>query len=470
MKTKNILNALAACSLYSNIVVALRRSALCALCLLCGLCVSCSSDDDPFFTATENDAPRILNTDLPEGSGGEPGVIKTIPRTENFTFEVMVTPVHYTTVTWFIDDVQAAEGLEIDVPVLAGDHIVKIVATTTKGLSTSRTCKLIVQPVEGDPALATDAKSRWLTIGTTKTIDCANATSVKKVFIGTQQAANVSFADGKLTFDVPTMPEGQYSLVIEDESGTRYGCGLFTVSTEAYVDPGIKETVLWEGSCDVNWGESNVNISAEQLADVPVGATIRLEYEIIDMPEGYHALRITTPWWGDNADDQIVAQFDLTADTPNPFEFTYTEANKAIVDERGGMLIVGYGYRLTKVISVEGVAPSETTLWQGSIDINWGESNVLLSSEEMADVPVGSTISVYYDIIDMPEGYHALRITTPWWGDNADDQIVAQFDLTTDTPNPFEFTYTEANKAIVDERGGMLLVGYGYKLTKITAK
>ena len=37
-----------------------------------------------------------------------------------------------------------------------------------------------------------------------------------------------------------------------------------------------------------------------------------------------------------------------------------------------------------------------------------------------------------------------------------------------DTLNPFEFTYTEANKAIVDERGGMLLVGYGYKLTKVT--
>ncbi len=51
----------------------------------------------------------------------------------------MVTPVHYTTVTWFIDDEQVAEGLTIDVPVLAGDHIVKIVAKTTKGLETSRT-------------------------------------------------------------------------------------------------------------------------------------------------------------------------------------------------------------------------------------------------------------------------------------------------------------------------------------------
>ena len=131
-------------------------------CCLAAVFTACSSDEDPFFTASENDAPRILNTDIPEGKGGEPGVIANIERTENFTFEVMVTPVSYTTVTWFIDDEQVAEGLKIDVPVLAGDHILKIVATTTKGLSTSRTCKLTVRPLVSDPELATDAKSRWL--------------------------------------------------------------------------------------------------------------------------------------------------------------------------------------------------------------------------------------------------------------------------------------------------------------------
>ena len=445
------------------------KHAIAAFVVGCGFAVTtaCSSDEDPFFTATENDAPRILNTDIPEGTNGEPGVIKTITRTENFTFEVMVTPVHYTTVTWFIDDEQVAEGDSIDVPVIAGDHFVKIVATTTKGLSTSRTCKLIVQPAEGDPTLATDGKSRWLTIGTTKTIECANATSVKKVFIGKQEAANVSFADCKLTFDVPNMPEGQYTVVIVDATGFRYGCGLFTVSSEAYVDPGIKETVLWEGSTEINWGDSNVTISAEALANVPVGATIQLYYELVDGAE-YNAMRITTPWWGDNAEDQVVAQFDLTADTPNPFEFTYTEANKAIVDERGGMLIVGFGYKLTKVAVIEGVAPAETTLWEGGVEINWGDSNVNISADDLAAVPVGATINLYYELADMPDGYHALRITTPWWGDNAEDQVVAQFDLTAETPNPFQFTYTEANKAIVDERGGMLIVGYGYKLTRVS--
>ena len=297
--------------------------------------------------------PRFLNTDIPEGKGRVPGVIATIDRTTttNFSFEVMVTPARYTTVTWFIDDVQVAEGLTIDVPVLAGEHLLDIVATTTQGKSTSRHCKLVVLAAPNEPALATDAKSRWLTIGTTKTIECTNVTSVSKVFVGQQEATNVSYAGGKLTFDVPAMEAKSYQVTIEDADGMKYGCGTFTVSNEAYVDPGIKETVLWEGTADINWGEVNVNITPEQMAAVAVGSKVRLYYEMIDAE--YHALRITTPMWGDNAEDQIVAQFDVTADTPNPYEFTYTEANKAIVDQRGGMLIVGFGYKLTKVTFIE---------------------------------------------------------------------------------------------------------------------
>ncbi len=431
---------------------------------------SCSTDNDAFFTAGEDDMPRILNTDIPEGKGGEPGTIANIERTENFVFNVQVTPADYTTVSLLIDDEKVVEGLSINQPVLAVNHILNIVSTTTNGLSASRTCLLKVRPLAGDPELANDAKSRWLTIGTTKTIACKNVTSVSKVFIAQTEATNVSYANGKLTFDVPSMPEGDYMLTIETADGERFGCNWVTVSSEAYVDPGTKETVVWEGSTDIDWGNSNVIITPAEMEAVPVGAKIRLEYELVDMAEGYHALRITTPSWGDNPEDQVVAQFDLKSDTPNPFEFTYTEANKSIVDARGGMLIVGYGYRLKKVVAVEAVAPAETTLWTGDVNIDWGNSNVIITPAEMEAVPVGATISLEYEMVDMPEGYHALRITTPNWGDNPEDQVVAQFDLKSDTPNPFEFTYTEANKSIVDSRGGMLIVGYGYKLKKVTFK
>ena len=426
---------------------------------------SCSSED-PFYTASENDAPRILNTDFPDTKNGQPGVLNTITRTTNFTFDVIVTPVDYTTVTWFIDGEQVFEGLSIDMPLLAGSHLLEIVANTTKGLSTSRTCIVNVLPADGDPTLATDAKSRWLTVGTTKTIACENATSVSRVFIGKEEASNVSYADGQLTFTVPSMAEGEYTVSIEDASGMRYGCGTFTVSSETYVDPGIKETTLWEGDQAIDWNADLLQITAEQMADIPIGAEIHIYYTT---PEAeYHAMRITSPWWGDNPEDDYVCQFDITEETPNPFVFVYDEHCKSLLEERGAICVVGFGFNVQKVTAVEGVAPAENILWEGSVEINWGDSNALIAAEDLADVPVGATVRLYYEMADMTDGYHALRITTPWWGDNAEDQVVAQFDLTEETPNPFEFTYTEANKTIVDERGGMLIVGYGYKLTKVT--
>ena len=418
---------------------------------------ACSSNDDPYFTVTENDDPRILNTDLSD---------KTLDRKTKLNIEIKVTPIQYTTVTWLLNDVLIAEGTVIDQTLPVGDHVLKIVATTTKGKTTSRTIHVKVTPAEGDPELASDPKSRWLTIGTTKTIDCINTTSVTRVIIGETEASNVSFANDKLTFTVPDMPEGEYMVTIVNANGESFGCGLFTVSNDTYPDPGVKETVLWEGGVDINWGDANVKITPEEMANVPVGATIRLEYEMIDAE--YHAMRITTPWWGDTSADDLVNQFDITADTPNPFEFTYTEACKALVDERDGMLIVGFGYKVTKVVAVEGVAPAETSLWEGGVDINWGDANVKITPEEMANVPVGATVCLYFDIIDAE--YHAMRITTPWWGDTPADDLVNQFDVTADTPNPFEFTYTEACKTLVDERDGMLIVGFGYKLKQVTFK
>ena len=90
---------------------------------------SCSSDDDPYFTVRENDDPRILNTDLADSK---------IDRKTNYKLEIRVTPVHYTTVTWLLDGTQIYEGTTIDQTLPIGNHELKIVATTTKGKSTSR--------------------------------------------------------------------------------------------------------------------------------------------------------------------------------------------------------------------------------------------------------------------------------------------------------------------------------------------
>ena len=103
------------------------------------------TEKEPFFSAGEDDEPRILNTNIPEyGEDGQPGVIANLGSGETFTFTVIVTPARYTTVAWFIDGIKQAEGTTIDIVLPIGTHTGKVVATTTKGKSTSRTFRIIV--------------------------------------------------------------------------------------------------------------------------------------------------------------------------------------------------------------------------------------------------------------------------------------------------------------------------------------
>ena len=430
-------------------------------CCLAAVFTACSSDEDPFFTASENDAPRILNTDIPEGKGGEPGVIANIERTENFTFEVMVTPVSYTTVTWFIDDEQVAEGLKIDVPVLAGDHILKIVATTTKGLSTSRTCKLTVRPLVSDPELATDAKSRWLTIGSTKTIDCANVSSVAKVFIGKTEATNVSYSNNQLTFDVPAMEEGVYMIIIQDAEGMKYGCGTATVSNDEYVDPGIKETVVWEGSFDVTWDTPFKELQTEMINLVEAGAV--LQVYVSGEGQGTAA----TAWWtnlvtGGSGDE---GRGDTPISGDMVLEFPISELSMQLLAEQDGFFMVGNGYTIKKIVVVT-TAPGETTLWEGSFNVTWDTPFKDLQTELINHVQAGSTLRAYVS------GEGQGTAATAWWtnlvtGGSGDE---GRGDTPISGDMVLEFPISELSMQLLAEQDGFFMVGNGYTLTKITVE
>ena len=69
---------------------------------------------------------------------------------------------------------------------------------------------------------------------------------------------------------------------------------------------------------------------------------------------------------------------------------------------------------------------------------------------------------------DMPDNYHCLRVTTPWW-ESAPD-FVPQVDGLTQEQSPFTFTFKASDKSNVETTGAMLFVGYGYKLTKVSYK
>lgn len=244
---------------------------------------SCSSDDEPYFTVSEDDNPRILNTDLADSK---------IDRKTNYKMEIKVTPAHYTTVTWLLDGTKIAEGNTIDQTLPLGDHELKIVATTTKNKTTSRTLKVTVTPAADDPVLGTNASELWVAPGETTTIrNCKNLVDhVQKVLIDGKEAAFEVLDEGKaLKVTAPSdLANGDYDITLVDGSGVQFPCGKIKVTTEPR--PSM-ETTLWEGEFSVTWGTPFDALRETFLSKVKAGTILRVYVD------GNGQGTAATKWW-----------------------------------------------------------------------------------------------------------------------------------------------------------------------------
>ena len=297
---------------------------------------SCSSDDDPFFTVSEDDNPRILNTDLAD---------KKLDRKTKLNLEIKVTPVHYTTVTWLLDGKQIAEGTTFDQTLPLGDHELKIVATTTKNKTTSRTLKVTVTPAADDPALGTNASELWVAPGETTTIrNCKNLVDhVQKVLIDGKEAAFEVLDEGKaLKVTAPSgLANGDYDITLVDGSGVQFPCGTIKVTTEPR--PSM-ETTLWEGEFAVTWGTPFDALKDTFLSKVKVGTILRVYVD------GKGQGTATTNWWQNIlTGKKDPERGDIMVNGPATWKFELTDLSIKLLTEQDGFLLVGDGYTVKKV-------------------------------------------------------------------------------------------------------------------------
>ena len=300
---------------------------------------SCSSDDDPYFTVSEDDDPRILNTDLADSK---------IDRKTNYKLEIKVTPVHYTTVTWLLDGTQIYEGTTIDQTLPVGNHELKIVATTTKGKSTSRTLNVTVTPAADDPALGTNASELWVAPGAETTIhNCKNLGTVTKVMVGGKEVAFEVLEEGTaLKLTTPTgLENGDYDITLVDGEGNQFPCGKIKVTTEPR--PSM-ETTLWEGHHYVSWdlGDGDPNksfnlITKDQVAKWKEGQTLRVYCSMKD-DDAYHQIKLATGWWTD-----LTSPYEFGEGNVVKFELTQDALDKMAAED--GFICVGHGYYVDKV-------------------------------------------------------------------------------------------------------------------------
>ena len=392
--------------------------------------LSCTQKEEPFFTATEDDAPRILNTDIPDWDKGQPQTLLTISRDQNFEFEIIVTPADHTIVEWFLDDVKVAEGKTINQPVLAGTWTVKIVATTTKGLSTSRTAMLVVNPVDGDPVAGDAILERLVAPGSAAVLGGQNMDKVAKVVIGGVECA-ATYADGAVSYTVPAdMAAGTYQLTLKDSEGFEYGAGYTTVSAASVI--------------------SSASFSGKPGTEITV--------------TGLNLDKVASLSAGDNA-------CSIVSKTSSELKFTIPvleagDYQLTGLDESG--VAVGFvnGTQMQESASLTVV--SAAAIWEGHHYVSWaladGDPNKTFSAlaVESQSWPVGSKVGIYLSVKSDDE-YHQVQFNSMWWTQLPGTE---KTDFGEDTL--FEIVWTQEILDLINAQGGFIVCGHGFYVDKVT--
>ena len=414
---------------------------------------SCSSDEDPFFTVSENDDPRILNTDLAD---------QTLDRLTKLNIEIKVTPIKYTTVTWLLDGVQIAEGTIIDQTLPMGVHVLKIVATTTVGKTTSRTLNITVTAAATDPAPAgSDIHETLVKQGTKATMHGSNISKVAKVIIGgTAVDATYNEEGDYIEYTVPELADGVYKLQLQDQEGNIFEAGEIELNTnpqysgEKVIYTGPSEKLAWGAIKWENEEYTNLGIKPGMIITAYVTADAGAEGAI------------ATSWWNDiNSGVKWDAEGGCKQSLPQGQSvMTYTVTTTQYMEEQG-FAVIGNGFVVEKITIEE---PAETVIYEGPSEklawnaITWGKEDI-----PSLGIKVGTVITVYYVADGGAEG----AIATSWWNDiNSGVKWDAEGGCKqslSEGEGTMEYEVTTLD--YLNEQG-LGVVGNGYVIQKVTIK
>ena len=414
---------------------------------------SCSSDEDPFFTVSENDDPRILNTDLAD---------QTLDRLTKLNIEIKVTPIKYTTVTWLLDGVQIAEGTIIDQTLPMGVHVLKIVATTTVGKTTSRTLNITVTAAATDPAPAgSDIHETLVKQGTKATMHGSNISKVAKVIIGgTAVDATYNEEGDYIEYTVPELADGVYKLQLQDQEGNIFEAGEIELNTnpqysgEKVIYTGPSEKLAWGAIKWENEEYTNLGIKPGMIITAYVTADAGAEGAI------------ATGWWNDiNSGVKWDAEGGCKQSLPQGQSvMTYTVTTTQYMEEQG-FAVIGNGFVVEKITIEE---PAETVIYEGPSDkLAWGAQTWGKDDIPSLGIKVGTVITVYYVADGGAEG----AIATSWWNDiNSGVKWDAEGGCKqslSEGEGTMEYEVTTLD--YLNEQG-LGVVGNGYVIQKVTIK
>jgi len=398
---------------------------------------SCSTDDEPFATASEDDFPQILLPWFGEWKDGVPGEYKNFSRDIEYIDSVTVTPARYTTVEWFIDNVKVNEGTKYRTYMEAGNYILQIVATTTKGRSTSRTGRIVVRPADGDPVFEDIPEERLVAPGTTATLTGSNLGNVKEIYFGDVKAEIIEVSADQIQYTVPNI-DGSYRIHLKDGKNTLGG--IYTSDNKTYTNMEVAVSKAPYFKTD--------NITAKAKRPVTLSG-INLDKVKSITIDGKTVL-VTK-----------LSATELTFVCPDIENGNYD----FIVETTDGSQVSFLGNE-TCIISVM----SAYVLWTGSEDImGWPAKSLEGVGKQLKELAkVGSILRVTVSPIDAD--YHQGNVVVDWAGIVTGGYEDARKDFVVERENQvIELVLTAKSIEMLNANSDkVFIVGHGYKITKIT--
>ncbi|MBR6963384.1 MAG: Ig-like domain-containing protein [Prevotella sp.] len=224
--------------------------------------------------------------------------------------------------------------------------------------------------------------------------------------------------------------------------------------TEINDGPQLPGEVLWKSDQPVacNWGESNVDISVDDVKDIEIGDVIHVAVEGVSPGD---------PWSAQVAPyDSYWTQLENGAPVGDG---TVTDASFAVTADMlklikaNGLLITGIGCS-TRLITVEkGVYEgSENSIWLGDATLTWTQAQVHNFHFINADVQAGDVIKLSYEATGNPN----IQLLPDWSGAN----------YPAPTYGDGFATVTVTDDMIVNLKGkdkGMIINADGIRLTQV---
>lgn len=422
------------------------------------LIMSSCSDDEAFFAASASDSPRILNKELATMVSGGMYDFGTFNRNENFKYDLIVTPVEYSTAKWQVNGEYLCDGKSVDVPMLAGVYTLRTDATSEGG-TTYREGTLTIKPLYGDPVVTNIPESSLIVSSgqTAATLQGENLSGIKNVrfyhYVDGKRvgvdAPVTSASATQLVYDIPELDTRGYHLALVDAEGNEYGAAKQSVSV---ADDGKRDTTY----SSVIVRSSNLPcLGNNKLSAGPGGECtvtgVNLD-KVTEITIGGKPAVIKSA-------DKNSITFAAPQLEPGNYDFVAKYGDNVVLSsDKYSVSEQSLTFNITEEVTLRE--------YDEGITAQWNDGLIKFTKEQLAGVPEGATIIVYWEMIDAE--YHQMQINTPWWGDG---MIVDKFDLTDSTPKPFTFEYTAKRKNTVETCGGaMCIVGFGYKVTKVAYK